>query len=150
MRAFFNSAVKDDVKLRESNEKWVPVYIHQKAYYVYVPCDLGYHQPIQITDKELILGGMETAISAIIKRQKTSENVFKVEYKSYDGIRKCLKYTVIDKQKGIAVFNYNGDYRLMVRAEKIKDYPIIVNKCKQDKMAEFVFDKPDYKMLLGN
>lgn len=150
LSAFFNSAVKGDIKLREPNEKWVPVYIYNEAYYVYVPCDFGNHHPIQIIGEELIIGGMETAINTIINRQKSSKNVFKVEYKDYDGTRKCLEYTVVDKQKGITVFNYNGDYRLMVQAKKIKNYPIIVNKCKQGKMAEFVFDKPNYEVLLKN
>ncbi|WP_347065750.1 hypothetical protein [Flavobacterium sp. WV_118_3] len=92
---------------------------------------------------------METRLYKIEKKEKPLENhLFKIEYHDYDGKRKYLEYTIIDRQKAVAVFKFQNEYRFMVRVEKVKDYPIIVNECLQNKASEFVFDSLNYKDLL--
>ncbi len=149
LTAFFNSDAKGNKKLKKKSEKWVPLYRYHNDYYLYAPCDFVYHNPIQIKEKKLLVGGAETVLYKIDKTKESLEkHQVKVEYQDYDGKRQYLEYTIIDIQKTIAIFKFQSEYRFMVRAEKVKDYPIIINECIQGKVSEFVFAPSDYKALL--
>lgn len=63
------------------------------------------------------------------------------------------RYLRLEKN-GIAVFEentkgYPPGYYLMIAANKIRNFPIIVNYCKTNKQLEFNFDNPDYRKLLS-
>jgi|GEM_PF-1201295 len=149
LTSFFDSNVKRYKQRKEKIKKWVPLYQYHEDYYLYVPCDFGYHNPIQIAEKELLIGGMVTRLYKINKKSKSlGSHHIKIEYQDYDGKIQYLEYTMIDEQKEIAVFMFQNEYRFMVSAEKVMDYPIIVNESKRNKVSEFVFEPLDYKTLL--
>lgn len=64
-----------------------------------------------------------------------------------------LQIPQVNRKKRVAVFEENTkgqppDHYLMGAANKIRNFPIIVNYCKSNKQQEFNFDKPDYRKLL--
>lgn len=40
-------------------------------------------------------------------------------------------------------------YRLMVAVPRVKDFPIIVNYCREMKQLEYAFEPIDFERLLG-
>lgn len=93
----------------------------------------------------------------ILTYKKVDEKTFSLSLTSIDRPKRKLTIHIIDKQKGIAIFEelyddrgkYRGkQYYLMIDATKIKLLPIIVNYCQTQKQMEFDFDEPDFKKLL--
>lgn len=137
-------------------ERWVPIYKYKKKYYLYYPSDLCTNYLIQITQKQVSFNGCELSSFKINSRIKLiKENNYKLEYEDA-SIKKNIIFEIyyIDKKRGVAVFKYTRNnsisYQLMVNAAKIKQFPIIVNTCKQCKANEFSFDEINYKKLIKN
>lgn len=143
----FESEIKTNKK-SSKNEKWIPIYSYNGAYYLYVPCDSGYNRRIELTEKKLTVEDFESSTYEIRKINSASKEVFTFLYEDYGGNKAYLEYTIFDKQKGIAIFKFENRYSLMINEKNLKDFPIIVNECKFEKVKEFTFDEPDYKQLL--
>ena len=63
-----------------------------------------------------------------------------------------INFYLLDKKRGIALIENlsqkpENRYKLMVSADKIREFPMIINEC-DSKSFEFDFEKPDYRKLL--
>lgn len=139
--------------------KWSSLYVYKNKYYVYSPSESGFNYRLKFSDTTTIEFTMEGAWASLLTSvNKISKDTYKVTRKSlYDP--NLIIIHIIDASKGIAVFeNLFRDpknrkepvYTLMVSAEHVKDFPLIVNYCETSKTREFKFDKPDFKKLLSN
>jgi hypothetical protein len=95
---------------------------------------------------------MANRINAFVK---TNAGKYQFNLSGYNDPNKIILIHVVDKKRGIAVFeNPNAlpkhRYQFMVQADKMKNFPIIVNYCKTEKQEEFEgFDKVDFAKWIG-
>jgi len=135
--------------------KWIALYQLKGAYYLYRPCDWGYHFRFEITDSTTINYTMEgPEPSRLEKVSFTSTTHAVIEGVNYwEGRRVEIK--VIDIERGIAVLTFGPTkYRkgvnriIMIDARKAHLFPVIVHYCPTSKAPEIDFDKIDFDMLL--
>lgn len=114
---------------------WIPLKKYKDSFYVYSPCDLGYHSKISINDTTFIdWGGEGPNASYIIRQNKISNYLFEFEIAGERSKSRKLVINIIDSTNGIAVFQITGDrgnkfQYLMLDDNKIRRFPIIVNRC---------------------
>jgi len=149
-----------DLKLNKINidslpREWVALKRYKGKYYTYRPSDFIYHQKMKITDSTVI-EYIEGAISnKIISYELKNNKVFDLRLTGIHKIKRELIIQIIDKENGIAVFidsenNKDKEYYLMIAADKIKNFPIIVNLCETGKQDKFEkFDSIDFKQLIN-
>lgn len=136
------------------SDKWIPLYLYEHKYYTYMPCDLGTSRRVFISNKEIVFEGYElnkyklnSKINCLIK------NNYKFSYTNNLKNKTSVVINIINEDKGIAVFKYTSNnkstYHLMVDANKIKSFPIIVNECNDGKVPEFDFEVPNFKKLMN-
>jgi len=149
---------EDKRPLKENNIKGIPkqwclLNQYKNKYYVYVPSDGGANYRINFTDTTMIEYGVESPEpSAILSFENIKLDVYQIKRKEYHGKVSTFTIHVIDRDKGIVIFenlfNYKPNrYILMVDASRIKEYPIIVNYCAESRMYELEFQKIDFKKL---
>jgi hypothetical protein len=146
----FNSVAFNDTSFAR---QWNSLYSYKGKYYLYSPSDYANNIRIALSDSTCIYyssqGPSATGINDISKIDlKTYRLSLHYCYTSKPAI---VLIHIIDAKKGIAIFEYtfskDGRYRLMVSADKAKNFPIIVNYSTQ-KASEFDFDDPDFKTML--
>lgn len=134
--------------------RWLPLKQYKGDFYIYSPCDFSTFCSASVNDTTFIdwIGGNPTA--NIITEQKAIDNTT-YEFRLtgvYDQDRKIAIH-ILDNNKGIAVFEESVvgkpvKHYLMVSADKLERFPIIVNTCKTPKAHELDFVEPDYAKLL--
>lgn len=146
----------DQNKLKASQfpyGKWISLYQYKGKYYAYYPCDMGNSTRYFIAPgkfMEAMMDVTEFNVLSLSIKERTEASV-KLKLPADNSI---VDYTIklIDKKRGIAVL-YNPyskkseNYRLLVRAEMVKKFPLIVNDC-DSKAPEWKFDQIDLKELL--
>ncbi len=133
--------------------KWVILQYYRDQFYAYSPSDWYSHFKVAITDTAFIdFSGEGPAANKIVSYRQLSENSFYFFLKGIDWHARKLVIHIIDRKKGIAVFeDYRSgkkEYYLMIDAAKIRQVPIIVSYCETSKTSEFDFDQPDFEKLL--
>ena len=147
---------EDELSNRFLPSKWVPVYLYNNQYFVYLPCDTGPNYRMLVSKKSIFMFGMEAYECTInISLKKINDKHFKLGYIDIQYKNTTfLDVYVIDKQRGLAVFRWSNkktrdEYQLMVEADKIAQFQIIVNECNYSKTKEFDFDKIDFRQILN-
>jgi hypothetical protein len=144
---------KTDIK--DIPQKWIVLKYYKNKFFTYHPSDFYTHLKISITDTAFIDHGGEGPIAnKIVSFKKLNDQTFSFTLTGELIAKRELVIHIIDKQKGIAIFEthigpQNKQYFLMIEAKKIRQLPIIVNYCKTQKQMEFDFDDPDFKKLLA-
>jgi hypothetical protein len=122
---------------------------------VYYPSDFYNHFKVSISDTAFIeFGGEGPIANRIINYTRIDNKTHSLELTGIDKAKRKLTIHVLDDvQSGLAIFreeltDKNIITYLMVDADKIKSYPIIVNLCETQKQHEFEFDEPDYNKLI--
>jgi hypothetical protein len=134
--------------------KWCPLYFYNDKYYLYSPCDYMNNVTFSINDSTFIYYSSEGPEGSIIKSlDRPDSNTYKFEVISLYLPRKNIIIHFIDRDRGIAIFEYPDEpkeyrYHFHVDAEKVKDFPIIVNYSKTCKQSEYRFPRPDYEKLI--
>ncbi len=156
-------------KLHDLPNKWCRLVVYNGSYYAYAPSDWGNNYRFQINDSATIEYGMEGGdMSAIESFRKISPKLYQLKeqqaYRSINDLKSKMIITtniyIIDPRKKIAIFEtinasvpatskYRSSYRLMVSADNIKDFPMIVNLCATGKVKEFTSDPINYKELIS-
>lgn len=131
---------------------WVELNQYKGNYYLYYPCDLGDLYRLGIHKNIVREYGVETEEFILKSITLKKSNTYIVDISSAQGINKKIILYLIDKDKGIIVKeNVGADneskYQLLVAADKIKKFPLIVNYC-EAKNDELSFQKINYKSLL--
>lgn len=134
--------------------RWVGLYRYQRNYYLYAPCDWGSKFGLKVTDSTfMFFQGHEGVGGMVIDRyQKIDNNTFAFAlWRYWAGGLSWTKFIIhmVDWEAGIAVLEdcsgFTGRYRLIVDADKARQYPIINNFCRYNRTAEFEFDEIDLK-----
>lgn len=148
------------LKLTKTNindvpKKWIVLKYYRNKFYTYHPSDFYSHFKVSITDTAFITyGGEGPMANKIISYKKIDDKTFLFSLTGVERPKKNLIIHIIDKQKGIAIFEdfYNAkekQYYLMIDAAKIRQLPIIVNYCETQKHMEVDFEEPNYKRLIN-
>jgi hypothetical protein len=143
-------------KIRSDNidKDWSPLYLYKKKYYVYLPSDGMYNDWIHISDSIFLWhAGGEMICNSIDSFKRIGNKQFQFSLLKANRHHKVVNIYILDKEKGIALFEYPGEkqhpFELKVATNKIRNFPMIVNYCKNEKQSEFEFDKIDFKFLLA-
>ncbi|MDH6310823.1 hypothetical protein M2451_003561 [Dysgonomonas sp. PFB1-18] len=134
--------------------EWIPLHLYNGDYYLYAPCEWIIDK-YKITDSVLIFYGWmdgDYGFSYDKITQRTGGYSIQDVRDIYNELYTELNIYIIDETRGIAVFEYIGasedfKFRLQVRADKARQFPIVVHDCKW-KQLEYEFEKPDYEALL--
>ncbi len=128
--------------------KWIVLYQFKNKYYTYRPSDFINHFKVGITDTTYIEYLTEGPYASLmIDFEKIDNQTFRFYLtKPYGQHDRTLTIHIIDRKKGIAVFeenfhNRDKSFYLMIDADKIRHFPIIVNYCKGMKQLEVEFDR---------
>lgn len=140
--------------LENIHKKWVPIYLYKGNYFVYAPSEWGFNTWVEINDSFFIKYSFDdAAVPAIIQSLKKKNNKVTIDVVKPTLEKSTVKITIIDKKNQIAVFEYSDlthpyRYRLMVSADNVRNFPIIVNYCEVQKQKELQFDTVNYNKLL--
>lgn len=139
-------------------KKWIPLYQYKNKFYLYIPCDAYFRFKYNITDTSFVdYTGEGPVAYKILDFKNINDSTFKFKLTGMNKPKRSLTIHIIDRDKGVAVFEeiavFEGSqekrFYLMVSADKIKSFPIIINYCPSQKEDELQFDKPDYNKLLN-
>ncbi|MBL0913279.1 MAG: hypothetical protein IBJ09_13000 [Bacteroidia bacterium] len=137
--------------------QWCELRAYKGKYYLYAPSDWGNNSRLIISDTTLIEFNMDGAYASRIDSiGSPALNTWELRLTAFDNFRTKLRIHMIDAEKRLAVFESDADeytgpgyYRLMVAADHIRNFPIIVNYCREMKQLEYEFEKIDFEQLLG-
>ncbi|MDR2915761.1 MAG: hypothetical protein LBV74_13155 [Tannerella sp.] len=139
----------------EFPRKWRDLYLYNGEYYIYYPCDFCGNYRICVTDTTFIDYMCDGAVANKIQEyKKLDDSTFYFRITSPVNTNdRLLTIHLIDAARGIAVFQtdlFSGEsvYNLMVDVEKLRKFPVIVNKCDQWKVLEMNFPEPDFEQLI--
>ncbi len=137
--------------------KWYPLYLYKGKYYLYSASDPGTSTWIGITDKAIFQLYFEPGIVPAVIEEVHEVNPDQININLFNELEQHYSLNIhwINEAKGLAVFekiNKSNQkiYYLMVSEENVKDYSIVVNYCKEQRVDEFEFEKIDYKKLLNS
>ncbi len=146
------------VPLKGIITKWCVLNSYKDSFYMYSPSDYCYNYQIEVTDSVVIDKGCERTFDFLDTIIKKSSILYQLKFKPAIGPSNHKKYIrtvniyIINSKEGIAVFEDNRfnekHYNLMVNANNVKHFPLIVNYCITDKTGEFEFDKIDFQKLI--
>lgn len=134
--------------------KWVILKKYKNVFCAYRPCDFYFYYKASFNDTTFIDWTGEGPIAnKIINQKKIDDKTYYFQLRGSLKQNRELKIHIIDKEKGIAIFEEiinktDKSYHLMIDADKIKSVPLIVNNCKINKQKELRFDEIDYEELL--
>ncbi len=141
-------------KITDLPKKWIALKYFNKNFYTYYPSDFYSHFKVSITDTAFIdFGGEGPTANKIIDYKKINGQTFSFSLTGLERPKRKLTIHIIDKLKGIAIFEElpeknRSQYLLMIDVTKIRQLPIVVNYCKTQKQEEFEFDEFEYKKIL--
>lgn len=135
-----------DFNLKDFPRRWVLLVQYKGKFYTYLPCDFCSDYIIQFSD-QLVLentceGIIASKIDKFIQKDVKSYNVQFAERK--------IDIHLLSKMPGVAIFEEDGNYDLMVDVHFIENYDLIKNECLQGKVHELTFEQPDFEKLLKN
>lgn len=135
--------------------RWVTLKEYHGQFYAYYPCDFLHHFMASINDTTYIdWTGEGPVANTILSQEKINGTTYRFSLSGIYDKERTLTIHIIDKKKGIAVFEETskgsgGKYYLMIAADKIRSVPLIVNNCETQKQSELTFDEPQFDKLLG-
>lgn len=135
---------------------WYPLYLYKGKYYLYSASDPGTSTWIGIKQHAVYQLHFDPGIVPSVIEQVSQVNDRLIQLKLFNELEGhySLNIHLVNENKGLAVFEKinrlnEKTYWFMVREENMKDYPIVVNDCKEQRTDEFKFDKIDYQKLLS-
>ena len=141
--------------------EWVMLEMYKGRIYVYSPADYYFHYKVKITDSLFIdWSGEGPEATYIAKSSKINAFTYQFILKSQTYPNRTLTIKYINKEKGIVLFHdrfYNSyekriqqRYLLMGDVKKMRNIPLLVNTCDNEKQGELDFDKIDYQKYFNN
>ena len=134
-------------------KRWISLKQYKGNFYTYYPSDFISHYKVGISDTTFIeYTGEGPEENKIVSFEKQDSITFKFKIIGHSLKISNLTVHFIDSKNGIAIFEESNSgqikYRLMISSDKIRNLPIIVNYCKEQKTVEFKFENPNYRQLL--
>ncbi|MDP1764843.1 MAG: hypothetical protein Q8L07_13250 [Sediminibacterium sp.] len=134
---------------------WYSLHQYKGKYFAYAPSEPYYNIWLRITDSTVLLNYFNDGVlPAIIKNSKWENNNLVIETISKYETDTIIKIHVINSAKGIAILEFpkrpnESKYSLIVSSRRIRNFPIIVNYCAEQRAAEWKFDDPNFINLLN-
>ncbi|MDD2793969.1 MAG: hypothetical protein PHD73_12370 [Sediminibacterium sp.] len=135
---------------------WYPLYLYKGKYYLYSASDPGTSTWIGIKQHAVYQLYFDPGIVPAVIEHVSQVNDRLIQLKLFNEPEGhySLNIHLVNENKGLAVFEKinklnEKTYWFMVREANMKDYPIVVNDCKEQRTDEFKFDKIDYSKLLS-
>lgn len=135
--------------------QWCGLNSYKGKFYLYAPSDWGLNRNVIITDSTITTYIIEGPVPHPIDGFKSiDQNTFEFSFHGIEGKTSKMTIHVIDWENQIAVFDNHAKsddfrYSLKVGASKARQFPIVVNHCKDVRQLEFNFDKTNFKKLLA-
>ncbi|HYG16464.1 MAG TPA: hypothetical protein VEC12_11975 [Bacteroidia bacterium] len=138
--------------------QWVPLHYYQGKFYLYSPNDYMSNYLVGISDTTYIdYTGEGPVASRISSFTQMDSNTYEFSVVAWTQPDRTITIHILDKETGLAVFDdanavvdpASHGYSVMVPAENIRQFPIIVNYGIQKFMEFRDFTEPDYKELLS-
>jgi hypothetical protein len=137
------------------NRDWYSLHQYKSKYFMYSPSEPYFNTWLRITDSTVVMNYFNDGVlPAIIKKAawKDPNTLAICTISKYDHDNQIIIHFV-NKQKGIMVLEFpkraaDNRYILMVSSSHMKEYPLIVNYCRTQRVAEWKFDKSDFSGLL--
>ncbi|RLZ12374.1 hypothetical protein EAH69_02360 [Faecalibacter macacae] len=127
------------------NTKWIKVEKYQNKYVLYIPCDSQYERKFIIENFHLKIKMGEIEKYKHLKHGNLGQNGFYGEYEM-DTVSKnkfSLKTKVINQEPLVYQvefsFNNNTFKENYIKIDNIRDFDIIYNQCRNNKVDEFKF-----------
>jgi hypothetical protein len=140
--------------------EWVMLATYKSKIYVYSPADYYFHYKVKLTDSLFINWTGEGPEAAYVQKFSIEDSTsfkFILQSESFPNRELTIKY--LDKEKGIAVFRSKYydmqlkktivEYQLMGEVRNMRNIPLLVNACDNQKQAELEFDNIDYSLLFN-
>lgn len=129
---------------------WIPLYSYKGNHYVYLPSDYGNINNFLINDSTTIQFNMDGPWGfRTLSFEKAGKDSYTIIRQTYDGMVDTLLIHPIDNIKGAAVFEFrkegNAVFSLMLKANAVRHYPLIINYSEYQKQMEFQFDTIEFK-----
>lgn len=138
---------KDSLKIKQQslNIKWVQIYNYKGGYYLYSPCDQINDLKYVINNNDVQVKSSEIITYKIVSLKKRKYNVY-IKYRQPNSNKQIfLTIKPISEKKGIYKFITSNDIekneKIMLVADRYKNYNLIVNQCINNKSIELDFDK---------
>lgn len=135
--------------------EWLPLVLYKGKYYIYYPSDYGYTGRTTITDTMMIYRGFEIIQKPLIAVNKINDRKYHITLarRYLDKTAPQLNIYIIDDKKKVAVWEdlsqpMASRYGLYVARDGAANFDIVVNRCEQNKVPEYQFDKVDYAKLI--
>ncbi|MBE7174811.1 MAG: hypothetical protein INR69_00315 [Mucilaginibacter polytrichastri] len=124
--------------------KWVEVKTYRSKMYLYRPCDMSANTPLMFTDSTVVFSGFEIGVAYVKQVKKLGENSWELGMTSASVRVSAIRIRYFDQEKGLAEFAFvtddGGWKEIMVDADRMKAFPVIVHDCPVDRWPEFVFE----------
>lgn len=136
--------------------KWIALQYYKDKFYTYRPSDFLFHYQSSITDTAYIdYTGEGPIANKIVSYAQPDHKTLRMKLAGVNEPDRTLTIHIIDLSNGVAVFEESvaglgTRYYLMIAADKIRNFPVIVSYCTNRKQSEFRFKEPDYSQLLKN
>jgi len=118
--------------------QWVVVHPYQNKFYAYYPSDFGNHFRVQLNEKAFVghhMDGLE--LEALHSVSKPEAGVWEVLFVT----GKRIKVVQVSPGSPVWRWQFSGWDRLMVPAERLRELPVLVNYCEEQKQLEFDFEE---------
>ncbi len=116
--------------------EWIKVYPYQNRHYAYYPSDFGSHYQIQLNEKAFIgfqMDGLELYRIKAISR--VDDQTWEIRTVSGESIR----LSRLTPRSQIWRWKFSDREYLMTPAGHLRNLPVIVNYCEEQKQVEFDF-----------
>jgi len=132
--------------------KWCPLRAYQSQAYIYYPANPANNYRIAFTDTTTIeFGHGNVTAFQLLSIKKINERTFNIVRMGADRKTSTTVVHIVDARNGVALFEglFPGvKYSLMVKADNVHNYPIIVNPGKGKNAPEYPFATPDLRNLI--
>ena len=135
-----------DFNLKDFPRRWVLLKQYKGKFYTYLPCDFCSDYTIQFSDQLVLENTCEGIIASKIDKFKQKD----VKTYNLQFAERKIDIHLLSKMPGVAIFEEDGNYDLMVDVQFIENYDLIKNECLQGKVNELTFEQPDFEKLLKN
>ncbi len=114
-----------NIKVKGLPQKWISLEKYKGNYYTYFPCDFcSSNYFIKFSGNMMYWFSSENDVSLIIVAEQVNPKTYQIDTKSVSSPSRLSKISVINREKGIAVFEFYNTYlhekfyKLMVDATK--------------------------------
>lgn len=138
---------KDSLKIKQQSLhiKWMQIYNYKGGYYLYSPCDQINDLKYVINNNEIQVKSSEIITYKIVSLKKRKQSIY-IKYQQPNSNKQIfLTIKPISEEKGIYKFITSNDNekneKIMLLADRYKNYNLIVNECTNNKSIELDFNK---------